>query len=96
MGEQYYVYILASRKHGTLYVGVTNDLIRRVHEHQSKAVRGFTEQYGVDKLVYFEIFADPLSAIGREKQPKKWRREWKIQMIEHKNPEWIDLSHTLA
>ena len=95
MSEQYYVYILSSRKHGTLYIGVTNDLIRRVYQHQSKAVRGFTKRYGVDKLVYFEIFDDPLSAIAREKQLKKWRREWKIQLVENKNPEWIDISHTL-
>jgi putative endonuclease len=95
MSEQYYVYILSSRKHGTLYIGVTNDLIRRVFQHQSKAVRGFTKRYGVDKLVYFEIFDDPLSAIAREKQLKKWRREWKIQLIENQNPEWIDISHTL-
>ncbi len=95
MSEQYYVYILSSRKHGTLYIGVTNDLIRRVFQHQSKAVRGFTKRYGVDKLVYFEIFDDPLSAIAREKQLKKWRREWKIQLIENQNPEWINISHTL-
>jgi putative endonuclease len=96
MGQQYYVYILSSRKHGTLYIGITNDLIRRVYQHQSKAVRGFTKRYGVDKLVYFEIFDDPLSAIAREKQLKKWRREWKIQLIENQNPEWIDISHTLV
>jgi len=95
MSEQYYVYILSSRKHGTLYIGVTNDLIRRVFQHQSKAVRGFTKRYGVDKLVYFEIFDDPLSAIAREKQLKKCRREWKIQLIENQNPEWINISHTL-
>jgi putative endonuclease len=95
MSEQYYVYLVSSRKHGTLYIGVTNDLIRRVHQHQSKAVRGFTKRYGVDKLVYFEIFEDPLSAIIREKQLKKWRREWKVQLIENQNPEWIDLAHTL-
>jgi putative endonuclease len=95
MSEQYYVYLLSSRKHGTLYIGVTNDLIRRVHQHQAKAVRGFTKRYGVDKRVYFEIFEDPLSAITREKQLKKWRREWKVQLIENQNPEWIDLAHAL-
>ncbi len=95
MGEQYYVYILSSRKHRTLYIGVTNDLIRRVYQHQSKSVRCFTKRYGVNKLVYFEIFDDPLSAIAREKQLKKWRREWKIQLIENQNPDWIGLSHTL-
>jgi putative endonuclease len=95
MDEQYYVYILASRRHGTLYIGVTNDLIRRIYQHQSKAVRGFTRRYIVNKLVYFEIFDDPISAIVREKQLKKWRREWKIQLIEHQNPGWVDLSRKL-
>jgi putative endonuclease len=96
MSEQYYVYILASRKHGTLYIGVTNDLIRRVHQHKMKVVRGFTRRYNVNLLVYFEIFDDPLSAITREKQLKKWNREWKIQLIESKNPNWVDLWPTLT
>jgi putative endonuclease len=95
MTEQFFVYMLASQKHGTLYIGVTNDLIRRTYQHKSKTVRGFTKRYDVHKLVYFEIFDDPLSAIAREKQLKKWHREWKIQLIEEKNPEWVDLSHTL-
>jgi putative endonuclease len=96
MSEQYYVYVLASRKHGTLYIGVTNDLIRRIYQHKTKAIRGFTKRYGVDTLVYFEIFDDPLSAIAREKQLKKWNREWKVQLIESKNPNWVDLSPTLT
>jgi putative endonuclease len=95
MEKRFFVYILASRKHGTLYIGVTSDLVRRVHGHKIKAVPGFTKKYGVDKLVYFEIFDDPVSAIAREKQLKKWHREWKIRLIESKNPEWIDLSATL-
>ncbi len=95
MNEQFYVYILASRKHGTLYIGVTNNLIRRVHEHRLKTVRGFTRRYNVHRLVYFEIFDDPMSAIAREKQLKKRHREWKIRLIEGKNPNWVDLSHTL-
>ena len=70
----YYVYLLASRKHGTLYIGVTNDLIRRVYEHRSKVVDGFTRRYDVDKLVWFEVYDDVLSAIAREKELKKWRR----------------------
>jgi len=82
MDRQFFVHILASRKHGTLYIGVTNDLVRRVHEHKLKAVRGFSSRYSVDKLVYFEIFDDPESAIMREKQLKKWHREWKIRLIE--------------
>jgi putative endonuclease len=95
MSEQFFVYILANRKHGTLYVGVTNDVTRRVHQHKAKVVKGFTTRYGVDKPVYFEIFDDPLNAIAREKQLKKWNREWKLQLIENNNPGWIDLSHSL-
>jgi putative endonuclease len=95
MSDQFFVYILANRKHGTLYIGITNDLIRRVHQHKAKVVRGFTKRYDIHILVYFEIFDDPLSAITREKQLKKWKREWKIQLIERKNPNWVDLSHTL-
>jgi putative endonuclease len=93
--RQFYVYILASRKHGTLYVGITNNLIRRVHEHKLKLVPGFSKKYGIDKLVYFEIFEDPISAITREKQLKKWRRDWKINLIESANLDWSDLSNTL-
>ncbi|HKA80379.1 MAG TPA: GIY-YIG nuclease family protein [Xanthobacteraceae bacterium] len=96
MNEQFYVYILASRKHGTLYIGVTNDIVRRVHEHKLKFVKGFSAKYGVDKLVYFEIFDDPTSAISREKQLKKWHRGWKLDLIESRNPGWVDLSHTLT
>jgi putative endonuclease len=87
----YYVYLLASRKHGTLYLGVTNDLVRRLFEHRSKAVKGFTTRYGVDKLVWFEICDDAMTAIAREKELKKWRRDWKIRLIEETNPEWVDL-----
>ena len=72
----YYVYLLAGKKHGTLYLGVTNDIVRRVYEHRTKAVQGFTKRYGVDKLVWFEIYDDVLTAIAREKELKKWRRDW--------------------
>jgi putative endonuclease len=89
--RQFYFYVLASRRHGTLYIGVTNDLIRRVYEHRIKAVPGFTKRYAVDRLVYFEIFDDAASAITREKQVKKWRRDWKIALIEAENPDWQDL-----
>ncbi len=95
MSEQFFVYILASRKHGTLYIGITNDLIRRVYEHKEKFVRGFTARHNITKLVYFEIFEDPITAIAQEKRLKKWHREWKIQLIQSKNPEWVDLAHTL-
>ena len=73
MTRLYYVYILANRKHGALYIGITSDILRRVHEHKLKLVPGFTVKYGIDKLVYFEMFDDPASAIAREKQLKKWR-----------------------
>jgi putative endonuclease len=96
MTRQYYVCILANRKHGALYIAITSDILRRVHEHKLKLVPGFTAKYGVDKLVYFEMFDDPASAIAREKQLKKWRRDWKLQLIESKNPGWVDLSQTLT
>jgi putative endonuclease len=92
----YYVYLLASRKHGTLYLGVTNDLVRRVYEHRTKAVRGFTSRYGVTKLVWFEIYDDPSTAIAREKELKKWRRDWKIRLIEEANLDWSDLYLTIT
>ena len=87
----YYVYLLASERNGTLYLGVTNDLVRRVYEHKNKVVRGFTQQYGVDRLVWFEIYDDPTNAIAREKVIKKWRRAWKLRLIEQSNPQWVDL-----
>ncbi|MBD8891436.1 GIY-YIG nuclease family protein [Roseibium litorale] len=91
----YYVYILASRQHGTLYTGITNDLARRLHEHRSKANRGFTELYNVTRLVYYETFDAPDIAIAREKKLKRWPRVWKIQTIEAVNPEWRDLYEDL-
>jgi putative endonuclease len=87
----YYVNLLASKKRGTLYLGVTNDLVRRVYEHRTKAAPGFTKRYGVDKLVWFEIHDTAEAAITREKELKKWRRDWKIRLIEESNPEWVDL-----
>ncbi len=96
MTRQFCVYILASGKHGTLYIGVTGDLVRRTHEHRGKVVPGFTRRYGVDRLVYFEVFEDAERAITREKQLKKWRREWKIQLIEQHNPAWADLAPGLT
>jgi putative endonuclease len=92
----YYVYLLASKKYGTLYIGVTNDLIRRIYEHKSKVAAGFSKRYSVDKLVWFEIYDDPVNAIAREKELKKWRREWKVRLIEEKNPQWIDLYPRIA
>jgi len=89
--KNYYVYILASKRNGTLYIGVTNDLVKRVYEHKNGLVEGFTKEYGVDRLVYYEQTNDSYSAIEREKRMKKWKRQWKIELIEKFNPEWKDL-----
>ncbi|MFA4873168.1 MAG: GIY-YIG nuclease family protein [Patescibacteria group bacterium] len=90
--QSYYVYIMASQKNGTLYVGVPNDLRRRVDEHKVGAVPGFTRQYHVHTLVYYEEFSDIYAAITREKQMKRWKRAWKLRLIEEVNPGWKDLS----
>ena len=87
----YFVYILASEERGTLYIGVTSDIARRVHEHKSAAVDGFTKRHGVNRLVHYELFETALEAIQREKSMKKWRRDWKINLIERNNPNWNDL-----
>ena len=92
----YYVYLLASGRHGTLYLGVTNALIRRVYQHKHKLLGGFTARYGVDRLVWFECYDEPVSAISREKEIKKWRRDWKIRLIEENNPDWRDLYGDVA
>jgi len=93
----FYVYILASKKYGTLYIGVTSNLIRRVHEHRTHAdTKSFTTQYNVTRLVYFEAHDSAEAAITREKQMKKWEREWKINLIEQSNPNWDDLFDSLA
>jgi putative endonuclease len=92
----YYVYLLASQKHGTLYVGVTSNLLGRAYQHKTDVVRGFTRRYHVHLLVWFECYDDPLTTIAREKEIKKWRREWKVNLIESTNPEWLDLYETLA
>lgn len=86
-----YVYILASRRNGTLYVGVTNDLLRRVHEHREGLTPGFTKTYGVKRLVWYEEHGEIGAAILREKAVKRWRRAWKLALIEEKNPQWLDL-----
>ena len=98
MGDRgyYYVYILASRIGGTLYIGVTNDLVRRVYEHKEKLVPGFTSTYDVCRLVYYEQFEDVEAAIHREKRLKKWKREWKIALVEKTNPNWVDLYPSIA
>jgi putative endonuclease len=91
MAKTYFVYILASKRNGTLYVGVTNDLARRVWEHREGLVPGFTKTYGVKRLVHFEVFEDIHAAIHREDRLKKWKRQWKIDLIQTKNVEWNDL-----
>ena len=90
------VYILASRRNGTLYTGVTSDLVKRIWEHRNDLVEGFTKRYGVHHLVYFELHDDMYQAIQREKQIKKWNRAWKIELIEKKNPQWRDLWPSLV
>lgn len=92
----FHVYLLASGQHGTLYLGVTRDLARRVHEHRSKALPGFSQRYGVDRLVWYEEYPTAIEAIEREKDMKKWRRDWKIRLIEEQNPLWADLYPLLA
>lgn len=94
--QLYFTYILASRTGGTLYVGVTNDLIRRVGEHRDGVASAFTRRHGVHRLVYFEPHQDVTRAILREKQIKRWNRAWKIELIEKQNPDWRDLYEGLA
>ncbi len=92
---KYYIYILASQRNGTLYIGMTNNLRRRVAEHKSELVPGFTHKYHVSMLVYFEEYSDPRDAIAREKQLKWWKRKWKLELIESFNPDWKDLTKEL-
>ena len=92
MEKCYFVYILASSKNGSLYIGVTSDLVRRIYEHREGLVDGFTKKYGIKTLVYFEYGGDINSAILREKQLKKWHRSWKLKLIEKDNPFWRDLA----
>ncbi|NPU13211.1 GIY-YIG nuclease family protein [Bradyrhizobium sp. 83002] len=94
--RSYYVYILASHIGGTLYIGVTNDPVRRVAEHRSNLSDSFTKRYGVTRLVYFEVFEQIEQAIHREKRLKKWQRDWKISLIEKDSPDWNDLYPQIA
>jgi putative endonuclease len=89
--KPFYVYILCSKRNGTLYIGVTSDLVKRIYEHKNDFVEGFTKRYKVHQLVWFEEHPSPDSAFIREKQIKKWNRGWKLELIEKSNPEWIDL-----
>jgi putative endonuclease len=90
--KTYYVYILANKRNRTLYIGITNDLVRRISEHKSGMIEGFTKKYSIDKLVYYESTTDVNEAITREKRLKKWKRQWKIDLIENSNQDWQDLS----
>lgn len=92
----YFVYILASQRNGTLYVGVTNDLVRRAQEHREGLVKGFTKRYQIKLLVYYEVHQEIQEAILREKRIKRWLRAWKLQLIEASNPEWLDLWPSLT
>lgn len=96
MPKTYYVYILTSKRNGTLYIGVTNDLGRRVWEHREGLVAGFTKTYGVKALVHYEVFEDVAAAIHREARLKKYKRDWKLNLIEERNPDWKDLAETLV
>ena len=91
MGKQFYVYIMTSRRNGTLYIGMSSNLVQRVWNHKNNMVEGFTEKYNVKHLVYYEVHESAESAITREKQIKKWRRKWKLRLIEEHNPQWEDL-----
>ena len=96
LAKQFFIYIMASRRNGTLYIGVTSNLVQRVWQHKQALVEGFTLKYGVKMLVYFEPHETAESAITREKQLKKWERAWKIRLIEQSNPEWRDLYNTIC
>ncbi len=96
MTKYYYVYILASQRNGTLYIGITSNLLKRVWQHKNEIFKGFTEKYKIDKLVYCETFESVGDALAREKQLKKWNRQWKINLIEKENPKWIDLYEEMS
>jgi putative endonuclease len=92
----YFVYIIASRKDGAIYIGVSNDIVRRIYEHRNNVVPGFASKYNITRLVWFEMYDDPISAISREKELKKWKRSWKVQLIEAENPQWNDLYDSIC
>jgi putative endonuclease len=96
MEKRFYVYIMTNEKYGTVYIGVTSDLLKRNWEHKSHVVRGFTDRYNLDKLVYYEIHETAESAIHREKRLKEWQRQWKLELIEKFNPGWEDLFESIA
>jgi putative endonuclease len=95
MDNQYFVYMLASRPYGTLYIGITSNLIQRVYQHKEGLTDGFTKKYDVHQLVFYEVHSDVNEAILREKRIKKWNRQWKINLIEQHNPQWLNLANGL-
>ncbi len=96
MNRQPAVYILASKRNGTLYIDVTSDLVKRLWEHKTKVVGGFTKRYGFDQLVWYELHGSMESAIERKKRQKEWKRKWKLELIESANPDWQDLYHVIV
>ena len=96
MSKQYYVYLITNERYGTLYVGITNDLVRRIYEHREGTVQGFSKQHGLSRLVWFEAHDDVLAAIEREKAVKRWRRDWKMNLIQAMNPNWDDLYESIV
>ncbi len=96
MNKQPAVYILASKRNGTLYIGVTSDLVKRIWEHKNDMVEGFTKRYSVHQLVWYELHENMESAIEREKRLKEWKRKWKLELIESNNPNWLDLYDTIV
>jgi putative endonuclease len=96
VNKQPAVYILASKRNGTLYIGVTSDLVKRIWEHENNMVQGFTKRYNVHRLVWYELHVSMESAITREKRLKDWKRKWKLELIESNNPNWKDLYHMIV
>lgn len=96
MEKEFYTYILASKRNGTLYIGVTSNLPERIWQHKNNLVDGFTKKYGVKNLVFYEQYADAYSAIAREKRLKEWKRQWKLELIEKFNPNWVDLYESIV
>lgn len=96
MTKQPTVYILANKKNGTIYIGVTSNLVQRVWQHRNNQVAGFTKKYGIHQLVYYELHEDLTGAITREKQLKKWKRDWKLRLIKESNPDWLDLWYQIC
>jgi len=96
MEKEFYIYIMANKPNGTLYIGMTSDLVKRVWQHKQGLVEGFTKKYAVGNLVYYETYHDSENAIKRERQMKKWKREWKIELIEKSNPKWLDLYRDIS